>query len=502
MSAATRYDLYAAERWFGQLSEVQAEHPHVLPNASDRAAVLLRYGAVLLDRGRYDLADDLFHQLGELGGQLPQTEWVVQSLRYRGQIAALRGRIDESRQLFEQGLEEVSGEVGQMAADLRTGLGLAQYFASEGDAAVIQFKEALKLYEQIDDRLGQAKCYINIGNVLDDLQHDRKAAEPSYEKALQLIEEVGDRRLKTGVLLNLATLAMERGDWEDALSRLRHIESLAEETGWSFMRFLSLQNQASCDLPLGRLALGLEKLDTCLREGEAMLKAPDRVLIRELQFEAYLSALNIDRAAEKLDEAKAVAEELDREEMIDNLLLNQGRLLVSRGEWEQASLSFSEAAENAAKLGHPSVEFLARAHHYRALARRGISNAQPPSTGEIDQRPTRAVALFLVADGEAVNSPAPDAALRLQEAGELAGELGNVALERAAYERAAEVWGAVGEEQARQLAMERAARAMASLEANLPADLRDEFSAHPRNRALRELLPARDSVDGFVRISE
>jgi tetratricopeptide (TPR) repeat protein len=490
MSAATQYDLYAAERWFEQLSEVQKEHPEVLPNAGDRAAVLLRYGAVLLDRGRYDVANDLFNRLGVLGSQLPQKEWVVQSLRYRGQIAALRGRIDESRQLFEQGLDEVAGTAGQVAADLRTGLGLALYFASDGDAAVIQFTEALELYEQIDDQLGQAKCYINIGNVLDDLQHDRKAAEPSYEKALELIEKVGDRRLKTGVLLNLATLAMERGDWEDALSRLRHIERLAEETGWSFMRFLSLQNQASCDLPLGRLAMGLDNLDTCLREGETMLKAPDRVLIRELQFEAYLSALDIERAAEKLDEAKAVAEEIDREEMIDSLLLNQGRLLVSRGEWKEASRIFSEAAESAVKLGHPSIEFLARAHHYRSLARTGIHNVQPPSFGEIDQRPTRAIVLFLIADAEAEAGANAAVAMRLEESGRLAGELGNIALERAAYERAAEVWRALGDEEARQLALVRAALAMASLEANLPAELREGFSAHPRNRDLRGLVPA------------
>ena len=490
MSAASQYDLYAAERWFGQLSEVQAEHPDVLANASDRASMFLRYGAVLLDRGRYDAADDLFARLGDLGIRFPEEDWIIQALRYRGQIAALRGRIDESRQLFENGLKEVSGVGDQIVADLRTGLGLALYFSSEGDAAVVEFQQALRLYEHVDDRLGQAKCYINIGNVLDDLQHDRAAAEPSYEKALALIEQVGDRRLKTGVLLNLATLAMERGDWEDALARLRHIETLAEETGWSFMRFLSLQNQASCDLPMGRLAMALDNLDTCLREGEAMLKAPDRVLIRELQFEAYLSALDTERAAEKLEEAEAVAREIDRDEMIDGLLLNQGRLLVSRGEWREASRRFSEAVEGAVRLRHPSIEFLARAHHYRAAARVGIKGDEPPHPSEIDQRPTRAVVTYLIADAQAEVGANSDVALRLEEAGKLAGDLGNVTLERAAFERAAEVWGVLGNEEAKEVALRRAALAMASLEAHLPAELREPFTAHPRNEALRPLVPA------------
>jgi tetratricopeptide (TPR) repeat protein len=489
MGAAARYDLPSAERWFGQLAEAEAEHPGVLAEASDRAAMMIHYGAVLLDRGRYDPADNVFVKLEELGSASGRSDWVGQALRYRGQIAALRGRLADSRVLFESGLERLPAEEKRLTADLRTGLGLVLYYGSDGDGALAQFETARRLYEEVSDRLGQAKCYINIGNVMDDLRNDRAAAEPSYLRALELIEEVGDRRLKTGVLLNLGTLAWGRGDWEDALTRFLHVETVAEELGWSFMRFLSLQNQASCNLSLGRIASSLSLLETCLREGEGTMRGDDRIRVRRLLFEVHLACLDRERAAGRLEEARAVAAEIEMDELDDELRLDEGRLSAANGEWTAAARAFREAIETAERLGHPVIMPVARAHRFRAAVRAGLDE-DAPVLGEIPQPPTRALVTYLIADAEAWRSSSEDAAGALEEAGELAGELGFLALERAAFERAAETWGRIGDEEARDRALRRAAIAMASLEANLPTELRDAFSSHPRNESLRTLVPA------------
>jgi hypothetical protein len=132
---------------------------------------------------------------------------------------------------------------------------------------------------------------------------------------------------------------------------------------------------------------------------------------------------------------------------------------------------------------------MARAHLSRASSRIGES-VEPPSPDEIDQRPTRALVIYLAADVDAAREPSKEAGQKLEEAGELAGELGFVALERAAFERAAEVWEAIGDHEAGEVALRRAAIAMASLEANLPTDLREAFTVHPRNEALRTRVHA------------
>ena len=489
MKAAGQYDLPGAERWFGQLSLVLADHAEVLPELSDRASVMLQYGAVLLDRGHYDAADAQFERLEALGSERKRNEWVGQALRFRGQIAALRGRLGDSRVLFESGLERVPRTEEKITADLHTALGSVLYYSSDASGSLSEFETALALYERLDDRLGKAKCYMNMGNVLDDLRNDRTAAESSYEKALALIEEVGDRRLKTGVLLNLGTLALGRGDYDDAITRFLHVEAVAEEIGWSYMRFLSLQNQASCRLSLGQLGRAVSLLETCIREGETILRGDDRIRVRVLLFEAYLAALDIEQAKERLAEAWRVAAEIGMEELEDTLTICEGRLLAAGNHWIEASQAFTNALEAATRLGHPVVLPVVRAHLFRAGYRLG-EYSEPPSLEDVDQKPDRALILYLTAEGEAARKPSSEAVQKLEEAGQLAGDIGLVALERAAFEHAAEVWEMLGEEEARTAALRRAAIAMSSLEANLPNDLRETFTTHPRNEALRTLVTA------------
>jgi hypothetical protein len=177
------------------------------------------------------------------------------------------------------------------------------------------------------------------------------------------------------------------------------------------------------------------------------------------------------------------------EELEDMLRLGEGRLSAAAGHWSEAAAAFSDALEAATRLGHPMVEPVARAHLSRAAIRIGES-VEPPSPEEIEQKPTRALVLYLAADTEAARNLSSEAGRKLEQAGELASELGYVTLERAAFERAAEIWEASGDEEARQVALRRAALAMASLEGNLPAELRDAFSTHPRNQALRQLVHA------------
>jgi hypothetical protein len=173
----------------------------------------------------------------------------------------------------------------------------------------------------------------------------------------------------------------------------------------------------------------------------------------------------------------------------DTLRLDEGRLAAAGGHWVEAARAFSEALAAATRLGHPMVAPMARAHLSRASSRIGES-VEPPSPDEIDQRPTRALVIYLAADVDAAREPSKEAGQKLEEAGELAGELGFVALERAAFERAAEVWEAIGDHEAGEVALRRAAIAMASLEANLPTDLREAFTVHPRNEALRTRVHA------------
>ena len=68
--------------------------------------------------------------------------------------------------------------------------------------------------------------------------------------------------------------------------------------------------------------------------------------------------------------------------------------------------------------------------------------------------------------------------------------MGEVGLERAAFERLAELLGRTGDLEGQAAAAQRALKALEVLEEHLPQELRDGFVHHSRNISLRELAAA------------
>jgi hypothetical protein len=97
---------------------------------------------------------------------------------------------------------------------------------------------------------------------------------------------------------------------------------------------------------------------------------------------------------------------------------------------------------------------------------------------------------FLKADAEAELEPTAEIAESLGDVADHAAHLGEIALERAAAERLADVHRALGDRRRERIALARALRAMRSLERNLPTELKPTFLAHPRNAALLEVAGA------------
>jgi adenylate cyclase len=487
-AAARNFELHAAERFFQRLAEAIENHPQVLPDSEDRADLMATYGTVLKERARFEDAVAWFERLQELGELDKREEWVAKALYNRGVIAWYRGQFDDASALFEIGLSRVPPDNDRITADLHSGLGLVHMYRGQAEESLAQHEQALRLRQRIDDRFGIVKSLINIGNVLSDLQDDLPRAQENYEHALDLARENGDREMQCGLLLNIGSLDLDRGEYESALRRLDDVQEVAEEVGFSFIRFLGLRNQAICYVRLGRIQPALQTLRTCLREGENVLEPVNRVAARILLFEAHLSALDAERASEWLREARALAERLDVTEHEDWLRMSEGRRLAAQGDWREAASAFAEASAAAMRLQNPVSEKIARAHHGRALARAGLERIETSPPEAEGRRSLIALLRYLWADGAAAGGASRDVASALAEAGELAARIGDVSLERAAFERQAEVLRQLGDESGERTAGARAAQAMWELMSRLPEELRDGFAAHPRNAALSDLF--------------
>lgn len=486
-AAAQNYELHAAERFLSRLSETLGEHPEVLPEADHRADFMTTYGTVLRERGRFEDGDRWFEQLQDLGELEEQEEWIGKALFHRGAIALYRGQVEDAQIFFEQGLARSPTDM-RATANLHSGMGLVYHFRVDVERALDEHRQALQLREQAEDRFGYAKSLMNIGNVLLRLQNDPEGARDHYERALALARENGDREMQCNLLLNLGTLDLELGEYAGALGRFEDMQEVAEEIGFSQLRFLSLRNQAACHVRLGHIDVALRALRACIQEGDAILDAGNRVAVRILHFEVCFCALDDSGAGQWLREARELAGELKVTEHDDWIALSEGRLAAARGEWEKAAAAASRAEELARQQRDVDIATIAAAHAWRANARAGIEVEGDCPAADPDLQPSiLALVQYLCADGAAARGMLQEAADKLVVAGDLALQLGDLSLALATFQRLAEVLRDLDDAIGARTAASRAAEASDLLRENLPKELLERFDTDPRRAVFSEL---------------
>lgn len=482
-TATQHYDLHAAERFLGRLATVFLEHADVLEGARLRADFMRTLGAVLRERGRFDEADEWFQRFLVLGQVEEHESWTCRALFDRGNIALYKGQFEQARTLFQQGLSREPAN-GKITADLHSGMGLVHYFCGDVERALEQHNEALRLRESADEDFGYIKSLLNLGMVYHHLKDDSATARDHYERGLVIARQNNHREIQGSITLNLGSLELDDGQYAEALDRFLDLQEVAEETGMSRLRFLSLRNQALCRVRLGQIAAANRVLTTCLNEGEDVLDPSNRVAVRILLFEAHFAALDDATATDWLNRAVELANELEVEDKNAWLHMCEARLVATKGDVEATVSAYRRTIEVAESLEYYPI---ARAQEWRARARGGARRLGPFPV-ELDTRaPMRALLGYLEADGIAALGRVEEGTKRLDESARLALEVGDVKVARAAFQRRAELLHESGDAQGEIEALQSATAAMLSLREGLPEELVEGFDAHPRNVRLREL---------------
>ncbi|MFH1908365.1 MAG: NB-ARC domain-containing protein [Chloroflexota bacterium] len=104
----------------------------------------------------------------------------------------------------------------QLKANVLQAIGDVQQFRKEMDAALASYNEALKLFRQVGDRLGEANVYLSLGG------HKRSddnlaGAKKDYENALKAYQAIGDQYSQGRALYRLGDCFAEEKKYTDAL---------------------------------------------------------------------------------------------------------------------------------------------------------------------------------------------------------------------------------------------------------------------------------------------
>ena len=165
-----------------------------------------------------------------------------------GTLAADRSDHDGARARYEQALplfRQAGDVVGE--ANCIKGLGNIALARSDHDGARTRFEEALPLYRQARDVLGEANCIRSLGAIaLERSDHD--GARARFEQALPLYRQAGEVLGEANCIRRLGAIALERSDHDGARARFEEALPLYRQAG-------SVLGEANCIKGLGDIAL-------------------------------------------------------------------------------------------------------------------------------------------------------------------------------------------------------------------------------------------------------
>jgi predicted ATPase len=180
----------------------------------------LRLGAALHAfwhaRGRYSEGRERLGTLLKLPGQVtPKTR--VRALVAAGDLTAFQGDITGACSLYEESLaiSRQAGDIASVVSSLNA-LGVMAQRSGEFDKARALFLECPDLAQQLGDQRGVARALVNLGHHVLKYGGDPEGAQPVYERALGIAEQLNDLAVVAMCLSHLGDVAKARGDTQTA----------------------------------------------------------------------------------------------------------------------------------------------------------------------------------------------------------------------------------------------------------------------------------------------
>ncbi|MEP6774169.1 MAG: tetratricopeptide repeat protein [Chloroflexota bacterium] len=222
-----------------------------------------------------------------------------------------RGYWSEGRERLAAALELVGGSVTPVRAKVLSGAGSLARNQGDYEQALTFYETALQVYEQLGDKRGLAGAYAGLGLIANDHRDVARVSE-FYEKSLVLYRELGDQTNVAKLLNNWGHTLLGHGDYVRA--RYLFEEGLAVSLQLGNKRFIT---------------------SLLLNQGE----------VARLQSD-YESAKSL------YERALVLAHEAGDKWLIGNISYNLGHVAQHHEQHEQAAALFREGLALMKELGH------------------------------------------------------------------------------------------------------------------------------------------------------
>lgn len=209
-------------------------------DVEQKARAVVRLAEVADFRGEYEKSRDLF-QKALKNALAANLLWVIgRARRGLGILSRRHGSIEQAISHLKQALAAFR-QLGaaREQARVQTSLGRAHHARGEYHLALNAHKDALTIFESLNDSWRVVQTLNDIGEVHQSL-YDTQNARMYHEQALKLANEYGADVIKPDIQRNLGVDLVEQGFFEEGLAYLQSALNGARQIGYRDQEALAL----------------------------------------------------------------------------------------------------------------------------------------------------------------------------------------------------------------------------------------------------------------------
>ena len=228
--------------------------------------------------------------------------------------------------------------------------GFQQINAGQVALALESFQQALTLFQETGNRQGEAYALVGLGHV-SEARQAFQAALSSYEEALPLFVEVGDRRGEGLALTGMAVMYDNLSRYEQALDAYDVALVIFQEIGDRQSESDVLNNLGAVRNSLGQQTQALEAYQQSLEISQELGDRLGESITRNNMGLVYDNLGRYEDALRYYQESLAILEELGAQASAGGLLTNIGAVYNSLGQYERALEYYEQALDIRIEVG-------------------------------------------------------------------------------------------------------------------------------------------------------
>ncbi|MBK7668140.1 MAG: tetratricopeptide repeat protein [Sphingobacteriaceae bacterium] len=277
------------------------------------------------------------------------------ALIYKGLIYSDKGKVKESLSFYTEALkifEQLDYKVGIGYA--LNNIGAYYHRTGELNEAIKNYKRGLKINEDIGDERGVSSLLFNIAGIYDSQGAIQQALE-YYNLSIVKFEKIGSTRAVAYCLNNMAAIYKNQHENEKALELIKKCRKVFEKEGDKVGVAFCLNNAGALYRDMGNISLALQYLQESLALGQK-IGNKSRVANAAVNIGVLYDGIKrTDSALIYFKEANGLYNELEDKEGLASCLNNIANTYLREGrltEAEKASLSSLEIGQ---QVGVPEL---------------------------------------------------------------------------------------------------------------------------------------------------